>query len=223
MSLDSGPQGYELADWRRRINDIYSTVRSTEVPHEAWAIWHRTRSALFRDHPLSPLTQEQRAGFDHIPLFNYAPELRFEVQLTPVTARYVTAELGRDGSLTYRSIAKTRGLADKLGAELTLYWIEGYGGGLFLPFQDATSGSETYGGGRYLIDAIKGADLGPGPNGGLILDFNFAYHPSCALNSAYVCPLSPAENRLPKPVQAGERLATPSQIHLVETKELENV
>jgi hypothetical protein len=46
------------------------------------------------------------------------------------------------------------------GASLAVIWMEGYAGGLFLPFRDATSGSETYGGGRYLLDTVKGADLG---------------------------------------------------------------
>jgi len=89
---------------------------------------------------------------------------------------------------------------------LELYWLEGYGGGLFLPFSDTTSGDGTYGGGRYLLDTVKGADLGI-ENGRLVLDFNFAYNPSCAYDPKWVCPLAPAQNRLPIPVRAGERLA----------------
>ncbi len=92
-----------------------------------------------------------------------------------------------------------------MGGNLTLYWIEGYGGGVFLPFSDATSGSDSYGGGRYLLDTIKGADLG-GADGRVLLDFNFAYHPSCRYSTRYVCPLSPPENRLQAAVEAGERL-----------------
>ena len=103
-------------------------------------------------------------------------------------------------------MAQTQGLEEFLGVELTLWWIGGYGGGLFLPFTDGTSGQETYGGGRYLLDAIKGADLGLSHGGRLILDFNFAYTPSCALNPAYVCPLSPPENRVPIELRAGERV-----------------
>ncbi|GLS21105.1 hypothetical protein GCM10007874_41220 [Labrys miyagiensis] len=106
-----------------------------------------------------------------------------------------------------RAFAQTHGLRDGLGVELTLYWIEGYGGGVFLPFTDETSGVETYGGGRYLLDTIKGADLGPvRPGSVLFLDFNFSYFPSCAYSSRYVCPLAPPTNRLPRPVHAGERL-----------------
>jgi hypothetical protein len=88
-------------------------------------------------------------------------------------------------------------------ATLTLYWIEGYGGGLFLPFRDGTNGTETYGGGRYLYDTIKGADLGAGRRA-ITLDFNFSYNPSCAYSPRWLCPLSPAENSLPFRVAAGE-------------------
>jgi hypothetical protein len=105
--------------------------------------------------------------------------------------------------------AETRGLADALGGELTLYWIGGYGGGAFLPFLDATSGTKTYGGGRYLIDSIKSADLGADAAGRTILDFNFAYNPSCYYSPRWVCPLAPRANRLPRPITAGERASKP--------------
>ena len=88
-----------------------------------------------------------------------------------------------------------------------MYWLEDYAGGLFLPFRDATGGRETYGGGRYLLDGAKSADLGGDPaRGTLVLDFNFAYHPSCAFDDRWACPLAPAENWLDLPVRAGERL-----------------
>jgi uncharacterized protein (DUF1684 family) len=91
---------------------------------------------------------------------------------------------------------------------LELYWMAGYAGGLFLPFRDATNGTETYGAGRYLLDAAKSADLGPGREPGtLILDFNFAFQPSCAFDPKYACPLSPPANRLDLPIRAGERIA----------------
>jgi uncharacterized protein (DUF1684 family) len=90
---------------------------------------------------------------------------------------------------------------------LELYWMEGYAGGLFLPFRDATNGAETYGAGRYLLDAAKSADLGGDVGGGtLILDFNFAFQPSCAFDPKWACPLAPPENRLDIEVRAGERL-----------------
>ena len=79
-----------------------------------------------------------------------------------------------------------------------------YGGGLFVPFSDATAGNTTYGGGRYLLDTAKSADLGA-RDGALVLDFNFAYNPSCAYDSKWTCPLAPPANRLAAAIEAGER------------------
>jgi uncharacterized protein len=91
---------------------------------------------------------------------------------------------------------------------LGVYWMAGYAGGIFLPFRDATSGSETYAAGRYLLDSAKSADLGgDAVRGTLILDFNFAFQPSCAFDPKWACPLAPPENRLDIPIRAGERLA----------------
>ena len=80
-------------------------------------------------------------------------------------------------------------------AALAVYWLEGYGGGLWLPFADATSGASTYGGGRYLYDTIKGADLGVSERA-IVLDFNYAYNPSCAYDERWSCPLSPPREPL---------------------------
>ena len=201
---DAGPSAYDLADWRRRVFDLYSTVREMPDPKAAWELWRSTRTALFQSHPMSPLPENDRAKAE-IPIFSYDEGLRIAVALDPADGPALTYNLGDDGTLSVRPIAKTRGLAQVLGGELTLYWIDGYGGGLFLPFTDATSGTETYGGGRYLFDGIKGADLGLDADGRVICDFNFAYSPSCAWSPRYVCPLAPQENRLPKPVRAGER------------------
>ena len=90
---------------------------------------------------------------------------------------------------------------------LAVYWLEGYGGGLFLPFRDALAGEGTYGGGRYLLDTVKGADLGAGADPeSLVLDFNYAYNPSCSYDPRWSCPLAPPENRIDVAVEAGERM-----------------
>ncbi len=89
---------------------------------------------------------------------------------------------------------------------MDLYWLEGYAGGLFVPFADATSGATTYGAGRYLLDTVKGADLGT-RDGRLVLDFNFAYNPSCSYDPRWSCPLAPPGNRLTVAITAGERVA----------------
>ena len=98
--------------------------------------------------------------------------------------------------------------------ELVVYWIDVYGGGLFLPFRDITCPAESYGGGRYLFDSVKGSDflrLEATPEtmgyagGRILLDFNYAYNPSCAYDPRWTCPLAPNENRLPVAIRAGER------------------
>ena len=72
---------------------------------------------------------------------------------------------------------------------------------LTVMFSDLTSGSETYAAGRYI-------DLDRTASGIYALDFNRAYHPYCYYNPTYECPYPPADNRLPIPVRAGERLRT---------------
>ncbi len=197
----------QLADWRRQVAALYARIRGASDPAIAWEDWRRTRDALFADHPQSPLPEAARAGFRGLPCYPYDPSLRFTAALGAVTDRAEErVELGMDGTVRLAPAGRTEGLAPALGGELTVYWIAGYGGGLFLPFTDATSGDETFGAGRYLLDSIKGADLGV-EDGRLVLDFNFAYHPSCAHSPDWTCPLAPPGNRLPAPVRGGERLA----------------
>jgi uncharacterized protein (DUF1684 family) len=197
----------QLADWRRRVAELYADVRRAASPEAAWRYWRSEREALFRTHPQSPIPAAARAAFFGIPCFEYDPRLRCVVETAAIENATSSNLLIGEGELRLRPALETRGLASQLGRELTVYWIEAYAGGLLLPFRDATSGTESYGGGRYLLDTIKGADLGGDGEGRLILDFNFAYHPSCAYDPAWVCPLAPRENWLEVPVRAGERFA----------------
>jgi hypothetical protein len=140
-----------------------------------------------------------------VPCFPYDPALRVLASVEP--AESTETQIGSSGEET---IAFRRfGLAgfELGGAEhaLELYWLVAYGGGVFVPFRDGTSGAETYGGGRYLLDTVKGSDLGMDGDR-LVLDFNFAYNPSCSYDPRWVCPLSPPANRLPLAVRAGERM-----------------
>ncbi len=192
-----------LWDWRRQVADLYAQVRAEPDPEAAWRHWRAVRDGLYRDHPQTPL--EDIASFARLDFFDYDPALRFEVAMDPVHGNEETFPAGADGELRMRPFARTAGLHGALGGELTVYWLLGYGGGAFLPFADRTSGHETYGAGRYLLDTVKSADLGLAADGRTVLDFNFAYNPSCAYSPRYVCPLAPAGNRLPAPIRAGER------------------
>ena len=198
--------GFEsLWDWRRRIAGLYAAIRADSDSQRAWVYWRTARDEMFRDHPQSPI--EPGCRFEGLSLFPYDPALVFHVKHSAIAnAPVETFQAGADGSVNMQPFARTCGLQAALGGELTLYWFLGYGGGVFLPFADATSGRRTYGAGRYLLDTIKGADLGSTPDGLTILDFNFAYNPSCAYSPRYLCPLAPPANRLPMPIRAGERV-----------------
>jgi hypothetical protein len=194
----------ELLDWKRRVFTIYAAVRASGDPETAWREWRAERDALFRGHPQSPFSARERSNFIGIDYFDYDPALRLlgEVARGDDEIRDVAASGGE--IVRFRRFGAVRLRLGGEPHELALYWLEGYGGGVFLPFADATSGTETYGGGRYLLDTVKGADLG-NEDGRLVLDFNFAYNPSCAYDPRWVCPLTPPENRLPVAVLAGER------------------
>jgi uncharacterized protein (DUF1684 family) len=190
-----------LLDWKRRIFELYSNVRAERDPETAWRHWREVRDELFRSHPQTPIPAG--TSFEHLPYFDYDPELRVLGTVEP--AERVTREIATSGEHPY-SFTRFARVRFTLAHEhaLDLYWLDGYGGGLYLCFADATSGSETYGAGRYLLDTVKGSDLGE-QNGKLVLDFNFSYNPSCSYDPRWVCPLAPPGNRLAVPVRAGER------------------
>ncbi len=233
MSVD-GPLGVEatltLADWRRTVAALYADVRrlARDDPGGALRLWRETRERLFREHPQSPVPAAGRAAFrSHH--FDHDPALRFEVvveELEPepgsppsdddgpfggmslggLPAFSIDLPLSGGGGMAIRRFGVVSIPFPSGTRSLELYWMEGYAGGLFLPFRDATNGRETYGAGRYLLDAAKSADLGSGsaPDS-LVLDFNFAYQPSCAFDPKWACPLAPPSNRLDLEVRAGER------------------
>jgi uncharacterized protein (DUF1684 family) len=194
----------ELLDWKRRVFAAYADVRASEDAEAAWGRWREARNALFRDHPQSALAPEARGGFTGLRYFDYDPAYRVLGEVVPGDGaeREVGASAGE--VVRFRRFGAVRFELAGAGQKLALFWLDAYGGGVFLPFADATSGHETYGGGRYLLDTVKGADLGD-DGGRLVLDFNFAYNPSCSYDPRWVCPLSPPENRLPLPVRAGEQ------------------
>jgi uncharacterized protein (DUF1684 family) len=194
-----------LLDWKRRIFELYEEVRHDPEPESSWRRWRETRDELFRAHPQTPLAPERRDSFDGVPYYDYDPSLR--VLGVVEAAERVQREIATSGEHPYSFTRFARTRFELLGEEhaLDLYWLDGYGGGLYLCFADATSGSETYGAGRYLLDTVKGSDLGE-RNGNLVLDFNFSYNPSCSYDPRWVCPLAPPGNRLPVPVRGGEKV-----------------
>ena len=184
----------ELLDWKRHIFELYAEIRASADSEAAWTRWRDVRDELFRDHPQSP-----SPGYTSLDYFPYDPALRFlgDVEQTEPEPREIDGFLFRRFALVHFELGT-----------LELYWLEGYGGGVFLPFRDGTSGRETYGAGRYLLDTVKGSDLGS-VDGRLVLDFNFAYNPSCSYDDCWACPLTPPANRLSAEIRGGERMLLP--------------
>jgi uncharacterized protein (DUF1684 family) len=193
----------ELLDWKRHVFALYAAVRSLP-PESGWELWRDTRDDLFRSHPQSPLPAERRAPFEGLEYWPYDPQARVLADLEDVEAPEQPVVTSGTETILFRPFARASFELRGERLSLEVAWLAAYGGGAFLSFRDATSGHESYGGGRYLLDTVKGADLGE-DDGRLVLDFNFAYNPSCSYDPGWVCPLAPPANRLPVAVEAGER------------------
>ena len=197
----------DLADWRRRVGDLYRISGPG-----ALARFRRGRDELFRTHPQSPLTQEGQTRFQGLRYFDHDQAYRINVRAEPAyTGDPLEIDTGgEDGVITFRRAGSLRFRLQGEDCRLTVFSLVGYAGGLFLPFRDATSGNETYGGGRYLFDTVKNTDglsldlTAGSPN--ITIDFNFAYNPSCVYDPRWACPLAPRENWLAVPVRAGEKM-----------------
>jgi uncharacterized protein len=194
----------ELLNYRRQVSDLYRKLRTASDPAAACNDFRQARDELFRSHSQSALDAEQKAAFTGLRYADYDAAYRVTARVEPVGPHVYEYDLDDDGHFRCRRFGQVYFTLPSGSGRLSLYWIEGYGGGVFLPFGDATSNQTTYGGGRYLLDTIKGADLGSIQDE-IVLDFNFAYNPSCAYNPRWICPLSPVENRLAFPVMAGEK------------------
>ncbi|MGJ9422466.1 DUF1684 domain-containing protein [Aeromicrobium sp. CF3.5] len=188
-----------LVDWRTRVADLYARVRATPDPAEGHRLWVNGRTELFVRHPESPVAARSDLELTHWP---YDPSLRFDLRIDPATPEERGAPAGSDGTVDLRRIGT---VALPIGGTLDVWWLAQYGGGVFVPVKDGTSGESSYGGGRYLLDTAKGAWLG-GTAESLVLDLNFAYHPSCRYDDQWQCPLAPPGNTITARVEAGEQL-----------------
>ncbi len=194
-----------VADWRRRVFALYEAVRAESKPADAHALWQAGRDELLMTHPASPVPD--RDAYKGAEIGSYQPELRFEVAIdTEVEPVRWEVPSATDGVIPF-----TRAGVLHLPAvgDLDVWWLESYGGGLFVPVKDSLAGKRTYGGGRYLLDTVKGADLGGDVREGwLVVDLNFTYNPSCAYSPLWTCPLAPATNTVAAPLPVGELTLT---------------
>jgi len=194
----------EVVNWRERVYALYAMVRAAPTPEEAHELWRIGRDDLLLRHPATPLLLEDRPGFTGAPIAPYDPAWRFELPILPAEPGAFEFATATDGVVPFERIGKVE-IPD--AGTLDVWRLASYGGGIFIPVRDALAGRPggTYGGGRYLIDTIKGADLGSDATGQtMIIDFNFAYNPSCAYDPAWVCPLAQPGNVLKVEVPVGE-------------------
>jgi uncharacterized protein len=189
----------QVASWRRSVHAIYSDVRANADPAAAHSEWVERRTALFHDHPAS--ARQPGQGLSHAP---YDPAYRFVLPIEPAEPDEWEPTTGSDGSVPFRRAGRFE--IPGLGG-LDVWWLGSYGNGIFVPLRDATAGRTTYGAGRYLLDTVKGADLGR-EGSAWVVDLNFSYNPSCAYDSGWACPLAPAGNRLDAEVPVGELTPT---------------
>ena len=197
----------DLADWRRRVGDLYRLSGPDTLRR-----FRQGRDELFRNHPQSPLALQARQRFNGLRYFDPDPAAKIRCRLEPADPGD-PLEIdtgGEDGVISFRRTGRLAFAFNGRPCTLTVFSLVGYGGGLFLPFRDSTSGTETYGGGRYLFDTVKNTDglslelTAGSPD--VTIDFNYAYNPSCAYDARWACPLAPRENWLPVPVRAGEKV-----------------
>ena len=184
----------DLADYRAAVARMYLSGAGLDG-------FRAQRDELFRNHPQSPIPRD--APFDGLRYFPANDDAIADAVVKPATGELDIDTGGPDGVVRYSRV----GVLDTPYGELSLWWIDAYGGGLFLPVRDGTCGPDSYGGGRYLTDTVKGTHgrglvrLGPDR---VRLDFNYLYNPSCAYDDRWLCPLAPPENRVEAPIRAGE-------------------
>lgn len=203
--MSSARTALEIADWRRRVFALYDAVRAQDDPEEAHELWRIERDDLMARHPATPLLEPERLLFEGLSIAPYDAAWRYELPILEAEPGGFEFATGTDGVVPFERIGRVE-IPD--AGPLEVWRLMTYGGGVFIPVRDALAGSGTYGGGRYLIDTIKGADLGSDPGRGtIVLDFNFAYNPSCAYDPAWACPLAQPGNVLPIAVPVGELYA----------------
>ncbi len=196
----------DLLDWKRRIGAIYTSARVGGAGAATLDAFRRAKDELFAGHPQSPIPSGERARFAGLVYYPFRPDLRVEAALEPdPDGEELLLPSSTDEPFRFRLVGRVTPTVAGQRVSLAAYWLTAFGGGLFLPFRDTTAGTETYGAGRYLLDTVKGADLGATTDGRLVLDFNYAYNPSCSYDPQWSCPLAPPENRIDMPVEAGER------------------
>ena len=165
--------------------------------------WRKERDAFFKNHQRSPLLPKDKKNFKALKYYPFNPQYAFSGKIERFifhidNPKYYATFLTNKGlNKRYIRYGKFHFELDGKGNTIEIYKSI-LSDMLFIPFKDKTNGKETYEGGRY-IDA----EILPGYQ--MVLDFNVAYHPSCAYNENFICALPPRENMLDIEIRAGER------------------
>lgn len=157
------------------------------------------KNKFFREHAQSPLTPAQQRKFVALEYFPINEEYNLQLKIHYNKAKEVVWIQTNDQQIReYFKYGYFEFEVEGNKGKVYVYRSNEHPDYYFIPFKDATSGTETYGAGRYL-DAI------PIGNEEFVLDFNKAYNPYCAYNGNYSCPIPPEENWLDIPIRAGEK------------------
>ncbi len=174
-----------------------------KLEEERVARWRSDRDLFFKTHQRSPLSPKEKKNFKSLHYFPFDPQYIFSGHIERYVfhinnPKYYATFLTNKGT-NKRYIRYGRFNFNLDGKD---YMMEIYksilSDTLFIPFKDKTNGKETYEGGRYIdAEILDGYRM--------ILDFNMAYHPSCAYNDQFICALPPKENTLDMEIRAGEK------------------
>lgn len=167
----------------------------------------REKDKFFKTQRNSPLTDAQKEKFEGLQYYEANPELDLRVTIKRFSQQdEVPVQTTTGDTRLYTRYGEFEFTVNGESARLTIYETDF---GFFLPFTDANAGGETYGAGRYLEPEHLGEDL-------FHIDFNQAYNPFCAYNSAWSCPITPRENRLAVAIRAGEKSPQGAWVELAE-------
>ena len=158
------------------------------------------KETFFRSSPYSPI--EDKINFKGLDYFPPNPAFRYTLTLNRADSpELLTFQTSTGDEQEYQRLGTVEFEVEGQAAQLAVYKAEEHEG-LFLPFRDATSGTETYGAGRYLEPEILSSGV-------IVVDFNLCYNPFCAYSEVYSCPLPPFENHLTRiAIRAGEKRYT---------------
>ena len=156
--------------------------------------WRKDRDQFFKNHQRSPLTAAEKKNFKGLKYYPFDSQYVFSSQIERYNfhinnPKYYATFLTNKGT-NKRYIRYGKLQFNLNGKDHTIEVYKSIlSDMLFIPFKDMTNGKETYEGGRYI-------DAGILPGYRMMLDFNMAYHPSCAYNEKFICALPPKENML---------------------------